>query len=160
LELDWFFSFKNAFSAGSFATRQEGLVCNMQCPYCASSSFVTNSRPTAKGTQIWRRRECSRCHSIWSTKEAVDLSKTHVFIAPESNPQPFSRDALFISLTDSLKHRKSGLSDATALTDTILGLVLAQKSPKISRDDLIELAYQTLKRFDKVAAEVYKSTHS
>lgn len=132
----------------------------MNCPYCASSSFVTNSRPTAKATQTWRRRECSRCHSIWSTKEALDLSKTHVFIGRQSSSEPFSRDTLFISLTDSLKHRKGAANDATALTDTILGLVLAQKSPKITRETLIGVTYQTLKRFDKVAAEVYRSTHS
>lgn len=77
----------------------------------------------------------------------------------QNDAEPFSRDALFISLIDSLKHRKTALEDATALTDTILGLVLAQKSPKIARQALIDSAYQTLKRFDKVAAEVYRSTH-
>lgn len=131
----------------------------MKCVYCASSSFVTNSRPTAKGTQVWRRRECSRCHGLWSTKEAVDLSKTHVFTSSHNHSEPFSRDALFISLIDSLKHRKTALNDATALTDTILSQVLAQKSAKIGREALIELVYTTLKRFDKIAAEVYLRTY-
>lgn len=137
----------------------KGCILKVNCPYCASSSFVNNSRATAKGTQTWRRRECSRCHSIWSTKEAVDLSKSHVFIAPKNTSQPFSRDMLFVSLIDSLKHRKTALADATALTDTILSLILAQKSAKVSRDVLIGIVYPTLKRFDKTAAEVYRSTH-
>lgn len=132
---------------------------SMQCPYCASSSFVNNSRPTAKGAQVWRRRECSRCHGIWSTKEAIDLSKSHTFIGSENDSKAFSRDALFISLIDSLKHRKTALADATALTDTTLGQVLALKSAKVQRDTLITLTYSTLKRFDKIAAEVYRSIH-
>lgn len=131
----------------------------MKCPYCASSSFVNNSRPTAKGAQVWRRRECSRCHGIWSTKETIDLSKSHVFIGSKNDSKAFSRDALFISLIDSLKHRKTALEDSTALTETVLGQILALQSAKIEREVLIKLVYSTLKLFDKTAAEVYRSIH-
>lgn len=131
----------------------------MRCPYCNSSTKVTNSRSTAKSTQTWRRRQCIECDKIWTTTEAIDLSKSHQFSGSDNHLQPFSRDILFISIKDSLQHRKTALSDATALTDTVLGRVLRKNTATLPNSEIVALTYDVIRRFDKIAASVYKASH-
>ncbi len=132
----------------------------MHCPYCASLTKVTNSRSTAKGTKKWRRRECKKCGQIWTTHEVIDLSTSHKIEHADSSVEPFSRDTLFVSILDSLRHRKTALDDATGLTDTVLTRVLAQKSAQISSSAIKNITQATLKNYDKTAAAVYKATHN
>jgi transcriptional repressor NrdR len=131
----------------------------MNCPYCKSDSKVSNSRPTAKGTQIWRRRTCKSCGKIWTTQEVIDLSTSHQVTSQNTRSEPFSRDKLFISIKDSCAHRKSALADATALTDTVLGLVLRLNTAVIPEQQLIDMATGVITRFDKTAGAVYRAKH-
>ena len=133
-------------------------MCSMRCPYCQSDTKVTNSRSRAKGAQVWRRRECTNCHSIWTTHEVIDPSTSHRVKDSHNRLQPFSRDKLFVSLLDALRHRKTALADATALTDTVLARVLALKSAEITKQELTEIAHQTIKTFDSTAAAVYQAS--
>lgn len=131
----------------------------MNCIYCASSTKVTNSRSRANGLQVWRRRECKKCHAIWTTHEAIDPSTTHQVVHADGSAEPLSRDVLFVSLIDSLKHRESAVEDASYLTDTILARILALKSPKVMTSIIIDAAYKALKNFESTAAAVYKAMH-
>ena len=130
----------------------------MKCPYCNAKTQVTNSRSTAKGTQTWRRRKCTQCDAIWSSREILELKDTHSIDSIDSS-EPFSRDKLFISIKDSLQHRKSALEDATALTDTIINQALMLKTPHIQLESLKSIAHNVLKRFDKTGAAVYKAKY-
>ena len=132
----------------------------MNCPYCKGQTSVTNSRLRAKGSQVWRRRKCKACKNIWTTHEVIDLATSHNVTYPEQASQPFSRDILFMSIKDSLSHRKTALADATALTDTVLAQVLAKKSASIESSALKIIVHQVLKKFDPTAAAVYKATHN
>lgn len=130
----------------------------MNCPYCNHNTKVTNSRSRSKGTQKWRRRRCSSCSSIWTTHEVIDLSTSHKIKDFVGNFQPFSRDKLFISILDSLRHRKTALSDATALTDTIMARILAQKTPVLTTGDLSAISNTVITAFDKTAGAVYSAS--
>jgi len=131
----------------------------MNCPYCKKDSKVSNSRPTAKGTQIWRRRTCKSCGKIWTTQEVINLATTHQVTKKYSHPEPFSRDKLFLSIKDACAHRKSALSDATALTDTVLAQVLNQNTAVVSEKQLIDITSAVITRFDKTAGAVYRAKH-
>ena len=131
----------------------------MNCPYCKSDSKVSNSRPTAKGTQIWRRRTCKLCGRIWTTQEVIDLTTSHQVTSPNNPSEPFRRDKLFISIKGACAHRKSSLSDATALTDTVLAQVLRQNTATISNQQLKEITLKVITRFDKTAGAVYRAKH-
>lgn len=131
----------------------------MYCPFCKTKSHVTNSRLTAKGTQVWRRRACSACHALWSSKEVISLEDTHLVVSTTSSG-PFSQDKLFLSIKSSLQHRKTATKDARGLTDTIINTVLLLKSPVVQRDKLITICYTCLRRFDTTASAVYKATHT
>lgn len=132
----------------------------MICPYCTSETQVTNSRPSKKSPEVWRRRSCKVCLNVWTTRETVDLSTSHRIITSQNHLEPFQRDELFISIKDACAHRKTALEDASALTDTVLGRVLHQEHAEIPVEYLIDLTASVLNRFDKVAAAVYKAKHT
>lgn len=67
----------------------------MECPYCHKPlTFVTNSRATKNNSQIWRRRRCSSCKTIFTTHEIIDLS--HIVVVKKTGiPERFSRVKLY-----------------------------------------------------------------
>ena len=68
----------------------------------------------------------------------------------------FSLDKLYLSLYESLKHRRSAIEDASALTTTITGKLSSKySSPKIPKQELIDLVAGVLKRFNKPAHVYY-----
>ena len=127
----------------------------MLCPYCAEDTKVTNSRPSKKYPEVWRRRTCKNCESTWTTREYIDLSSTHRVVTRHKQLQAFSRDILLFSIRDSLSHRDNATAEATALTDTVLDRVLALNSSKIETTTIIEVTHEVLYRFDRTAAAVY-----
>lgn len=64
---------------------------------------------------------------------------------------------LFLSIKDSLSHRETALSDATALTDTVLARVLAQKEAIVETSFIINITTEVLYRFDRTASAVYSA---
>lgn len=131
----------------------------MVCIYCGGDTQVTNSRPQKRLNHIWRRRKCLNCEAIFSTSEAPDLAASWR-ILKSTGLEPFSRDNLFLSLYDSLRHRKTAQSDATALTDTIVSNVTHHISNgQLERNQLTSEATEVLKRFDNVAATHYAAFH-
>jgi len=133
----------------------------MVCPYCKTSTKVVNSRSHRKSQAVWRRRQCKSCQATWTTDENYDLSTTHrVQNSSDSHFEPFQRDTLFISIFDSLKHRKQATAEASALTDTVIDAMLAQKSPILNKNSLRQQTHQTLAAFDQTAAAVYSALHA
>lgn len=131
----------------------------MNCVYCASPTKVINSRSRAGGTQTWRRRECVRCHGVWTTHEIIDPTTVLRVDRGKKRTEAFSRDKLFLSIMNSLSHRKTALNDATGLTDTILSHIYTQKSALVTPDTIAHITYEILYRLDHTAAAVYQATH-
>jgi transcriptional repressor NrdR len=141
----------------------------MVCIYCSGDTQVINSRLQRRANQVWRRRHCLKCKSVFTSSEGVDLSKslsfrtsqnTSVSNKPVTVIEPFQRDILFASILDSCKHREAAVSDATALTGTILGRLRPyMKAAVIDREAVIKVTRETLKRFDKAAAVQYAAYH-
>ena len=131
----------------------------MVCIYCGSGTQVINSRHQKRVNQVWRRRKCIKCGAIFSTIESADTSQA-LSIQKKNGLEPFSRDQLFISVYDSLRHRKTAQEDATALTATIMSTAIPlAEAGKLDRDVLTTVAATVLDRFDKVAATHYRAFH-
>lgn len=129
----------------------------MVCIYCASKTRVINSRPQIRQNTIWRRRECTSCHSIFTTFESFDLSKSLIVVSGGNN-ESFIKEKLLISLYSSLKHRDTALDDAQALTNTVINKIFkAIKTPSITSRQIAEIADKTLSNFDKPASVFYRS---
>jgi transcriptional regulator NrdR family protein len=72
----------------------------------------------------------------------------------------FSRDALFLSIHESCKHRTHSIEDATAITQTITGrLSEIATNGVVSRTELIRTVMDVLQNFDMTAAAVYRGLH-
>lgn len=71
---------------------------------------------------------------------------------------PFRRDKLYLSVYDSLRHRKTAISDSEGLTATIIArLARLPSKGQLDRKDLIDTTLTSLKRFDKAAAVHYQA---
>lgn len=131
----------------------------MVCIYCHGKTRVINSRPQQRANSTWRRRSCSQCGSVFTSIETVDL-RGSIVLKRAGSVEPFSRDNLLLSVYDSLRHRKTALSDAEGLTNTILSRVYKQlTNATVERDYLVSVTQSVLNRFDKVAATYYLAFH-
>lgn len=132
----------------------------MVCIYCGSDTQVINSRWQKRSNRVWRRRSCPNCQSVITTLEAPDYSASISLRDNTGRLEPFLRDKLFASVHRSLQHRKSAITDATALTDTIMnGLHRCIDSGAVDRTKLVILSTSVLKRFDRAAAVQYAAFH-
>ena len=131
----------------------------MVCIYCSSETKVTNSRHQKRLNQVWRRRKCLSCGAIFSTLEGANTSQA-LSVLKKNGLEPFSRDTLFVSVYDSLRHRKTVLGDATALTSTIIStLTPLATDAVVDRDVIVTITTTVLQRFDKPAASHYQAFH-
>lgn len=135
---------------------------DMVCMYCASPTQVINSRHQKQSNNVWRRRRCVACGSVFTTQEHADLALGLAFRATNKVIEPFLREALLISIFESCKHRPTAIKDAVALTSTIiekLSSVAVRKSSLVDRNDVVAAAQEVLQRFDTAAATMYAAYH-
>lgn len=131
----------------------------MICIYCNADTKVTNSRHQKRANAVWRRRQCISCTTIFSTIEAADTSLS-ISVNHSGSLEPFQRDKLFLSVYESLKHRKSAQMDATGLTNTMLASIYSlSNDAQIDCEAIITITSSILERFDKVAATHYQAFH-
>lgn len=73
----------------------------------------------------------------------------------------FDRDTLYLSIYESCRHRQCAITDATALTNTIIAkLYRAQDEPGvIYRDTIVTIVSVTLEAFDPIACVHYLAFH-
>ena len=146
----------------------------MVCPYCGGNLAVNNSRPQKSRNQTWRRRPCKACGAVFTSIEYLELSQAVIVSKPSDSPaagaqpaqrivtdlQPFSRDKLFISLYESLRHRPTASSDARGLCDTVTAHIISHASTgHVAADTIRIAALNTLQKFDAAAASHYAAFH-
>lgn len=131
----------------------------MVCIYCSNETRVTNSRSQKRTNGVWRRRTCTACGTTFTSVEEPDLAGS-IVVKSQEQLQAFQRDKLFLSIYDSLKHRKTALADATALTDTVLSkLHPNMKNAVVTKTIIFEAVLITLKHFDNAAVTHYRAFH-
>ncbi len=131
----------------------------MVCVYCGGSTEVVNSRPQKKNNQVWRRRRCAECGAIFSTQESAQYDLAWQ-VRSGRHLQPFSGMKLFMSLYKSCEHRKTALSDAQGLADTVTGKLRPLLADGVvDSRDIVHAAQVALNRFDKAASVHYQAFH-
>ena len=133
----------------------------MVCVYCGASTSVVNSRQQRQTNNIWRRRKCTKCESVFTTNEITDLAGAIRFSSQHEGLTPFSRDKLFISLYESCKHRPTAVSDASNIAQQVVIRLLKMQDPSglFARRDVIATCIEVLKSFDGAAATFYAAYH-
>jgi transcriptional repressor NrdR len=128
----------------------------MVCIYCDCDTQVINSRLQKRLNSVWRRRRCTGCQAITTTTERTDLASA-VVVGRKGQLEPFLRDKLYLSLYEVLKHRKTAISSATALTDTVISQISLRS--RIESEHIASVAYKVLRRYDKASAIYYQAQH-
>lgn len=132
----------------------------MVCIYCSNATQVVNSRLQRRPNQVWRRRKCLECGTVFSTHELAAYDAAWRVKSTHGKLVPFKRNKLFISLHKSLEHRATAIDDASALSDTIIGTLLkGAQNGVIEPAQITAVTYDVLARFDKAAAVSYKAFH-
>jgi transcriptional repressor NrdR len=131
----------------------------MKCIFCRSNTNVNNSREK-KGILTWRRRECSACGKIFTTKESP-LADNLFVIKRTGKRQRFMYEKLLISLFSVLTTRKNSDNGDDAklskkITENITENILKySRNRSVLSSDIIIMAYSHLKRTSPALAEQY-----
>lgn len=133
----------------------------MVCYTCGGETAVLNSRPQKRTNQVWRRRRCTLCDTVYTTTESIDYAKSLMVHRPTTKHLvPLERDRLLLSLYKSLGHRPTALTDAGGLCATIITKVAPlAKNNVVETRQIIETTLVALNRFDKLAAQHYQAFH-
>lgn len=133
----------------------------MVCIQCGAETKVTNSRHQKRANQVWRRRQCLKCGTVFTTEEQADYSAAWQVSGWEGRLEPFSRDKLLLSLYDSLKHRPTALRDAGGLVETIIGRLAEHLSNgTVEASAIAQISQVALNRFDDAASVSYRAFHA
>lgn len=131
----------------------------MVCVYCGTKTQTINSRHLKRNNSTWRRRKCLKCGAIFTTNEEAMYSSLVSIQKPSSKAlDAFNRDNLYLSIYDSLRHRKMAINEASDLTETVISKLINKNNKALINLDLIKsIVYETLNNFDKTAAVHYKA---
>ncbi len=132
----------------------------MQCPYChEDDDRVVNSRPSADGTYVKRRRECNRCGRRYTTYERIEMSVLRV-IKKDGKREDFSHQKLRAGLNKACYKRPVSAEQINELMEEIERELHRQHEGEVPSRAIGELAMQKLRELDQVAyirfASVYR----
>jgi len=132
----------------------------MNCPVCKSKDTkVVDSRISADGLSIRRRRECEKCNYRFSTIEEVELLDLTV-VKSDGRREAYSRDKVVRGLTKALEKRSFTDAAFKKLVHNIERDIQKKKRGELTSTEIGEIVINRLKGFDKVAyirfASVYR----
>jgi transcriptional repressor NrdR len=131
----------------------------MVCIYCGGETKVTNSRRQKRNNQVWRRRQCLACQSVFTTHESVELESA-LSVNKGGRLRPFLPDLLLQDLMLSLRDRQDAYTASREVMGTIVRRLLSlPQKPVFTAPDISKEAATVLKRFDKQAHLRYLADH-
>lgn len=133
----------------------------MHCPFCAAEDTrVVDSRLTAEGAQVRRRRECTACNERFSTLEAAALSLPRI-LKGDGRPEEFDENKLRNGLERALRKRPVSTERVDTVVSRIKYRLRTQGEREVPSRQVGELVMEELRTLDMVAylrfASVYRS---
>lgn len=136
-------------------------LISMRCPNCQKEDTkVLDSRPSAEGEAIRRRRECEKCGFRFSTYEQIEILGLNV-VKQDGSKQAYSQEKLERGIKRSFDKREH--------TDDTLKKIISgveqeiqrkAKDGEIKSSDIGDIVMKKIKKVDKVAyirfASVYR----
>ncbi|MCF6164847.1 Ribonucleotide reductase transcriptional regulator NrdR [Furfurilactobacillus rossiae] len=132
----------------------------MQCPRCHhNDTRVVDSRPTAEGQAIRRRRECEKCGFRFTTFERVEVAPLLV-IKKDGTREEFSREKILRGIIRSAEKRPVTMQQMNTVVDKVESKVRALGENEISSQLIGEYVMNELADVDEIAyirfASVYR----
>lgn len=132
----------------------------MHCPVCGhDDTRVVDSRISAEGDAIRRRRECDECGFRFSTLEEVELLDL-VVVKRDGSREAYSREKMERGLKKALEKRPITDAAFRSLVHAIEREIQRRNANQLTSRDIGEIVMNQLKKFDTVAyirfASVYR----
>ena len=132
----------------------------MQCPYCKQDNDrVINSRPSADGLNIKRRRECLNCKRRYTTYERMEETPLKV-IKKDGRRVAFDRNKIRVGLEKACEKRAVSADTIELTVSEIERDMYNRFDREVPSKYIGEQIMQRLKTLDKIAyvrfASVYR----
>lgn len=132
----------------------------MKCPQCGYlESKVVDSRPSADGSSIRRRRECLACQKRFTTYENIEMLPL-IVIKKDGSRETFDRNKLLNSIIRACDKRQVTLSQMDNAVSEIENTLQNTLQNEVTSEHIGELVMDKLKDLDEVAyirfASVYR----
>jgi transcriptional repressor NrdR len=132
----------------------------MKCPYCKrTKDRVIDSRTTADGATIRRRRECLECARRYTTYEKVEEVPFRV-IKKDGVREPFDREKILRGLMTACEKRSVPTERLVAIVDAIEASINEMFDKEVASKFIGNLVLAELRPIDQVAyvrfASVYR----
>ncbi len=132
----------------------------MKCPICKTlDSKVIDSRASANGFVIRRRRECEKCRSRFTTYERVERVPWKV-IKKDGRREDYDREKLLKGIMVACEKRPISMTRIEELVDSIEAQLEETNKQEISSKEIGEIVMEKLQELDEVAfvrfASVYR----
>ncbi|MAW59437.1 MAG: transcriptional regulator NrdR [Planctomycetes bacterium] len=132
----------------------------MRCPYCkADNGRVIDSRSSADGFSIRRRRECLDCGRRFTTYERMEETPLRV-VKKDGSRVPFDRSQILKGLLKACEKRPVSLEDLEQITTRIERALTEMFDREVGSKYIGQLVMDELKGLDQVAyvrfASVYR----
>ncbi len=136
----------------------------MRCPFCKQNQDkVIDSRESADGFVIRRRRECEACDRRYTTRERIEETPLRV-IKRDGTREDFERRKILMGLLTACQKRPVSMEDLETIAQHVEEQSLETTEREIETEQIGEMVMEQLKGLDKVAyvrfASVYKSFES
>jgi len=132
----------------------------VRCPFCGhAESRVVDSRPTAEGSVIRRRRECNGCQQRFTTYERVE-EQPLVVIKKDGRRESFDRKKILAGLLKACEKRPISLETLEGLVDDVERELRRSMKGEVRSREVGDLVMARLRELDEVAyvrfASVYR----
>ena len=133
----------------------------MRCPFCAHpESKVTDSRVSAAGDVIRRRRECESCARRFTSRERVE-DVLPVVVKKGGVREPFEREKVLRGVRLACNKRPVAMDRIERFVDELERDLVESEAKEVLSQELGERVMKKLRELDEVAyvrfASVYRS---
>lgn len=132
----------------------------MKCPFCNhNEDKVVDSRETAEGMAVRRRRECINCGKRFTTYEYVERTPLMV-VKKDGRREPFNRQKILTGLLSACEKRPISMERLEKLVTDVENDLQKKFDQEVESRYVGEIVMEKLAEFDDVAyvrfASVYR----
>lgn len=132
----------------------------MKCPSCGNlESKVLDSRPSADGSSIRRRRECLTCQKRFTTFETIE-NMNFVVVKKNGTRELFDRSKIIRGMVRACEKRPVSMKQIEGAVNDIETYLQSTMRSEIPSTEVGELVMEKLKELDEVSyvrfASVYR----
>jgi transcriptional repressor NrdR len=133
----------------------------VRCPFCSHlNSKVIDSRVSAVGDVIRRRRECEACARRFTSRERVE-DVLPVVVKKDGAREPFEREKVLRSVRLACNKRPVAIAQIERFIDDLERELIEGEAKEVQSQEIGERVMRLLRELDEVAyvrfASVYRS---